>query len=498
MWKLTIEDDEGQRTTLELTQEEYTIGRGADAAVRLTERNVSRVHAVLRRIADVWHVEDRQSYNGTFVNGARVSAQLKLGANDIIQLGDYRLEIASVADTALVAPAEPTARRPDRLVLVIGPTPGAEFPLEGERLAIGRAEDAHISINHASVSRLHCELVNLGQGRWEIVDQGSSNGIRINGVELRRGIIEAGDALELGDVRLRFIAAGKFFRPAVDISQQIPMAFDSITPAGASASVTVTAGRNAGKVAAIVAVAIGGLALVGYVMFSSGGNGAGTTASSAAPAATTEAAAQEQVRQALAVVDQDPDRAKWLVSGIPDGSSVRDGDEYRRLMDRWADAMFKKAEEIADPGKKRALLEQISDTAAVSGDKRNRATDLIDKLPRVVDLDEPARTTPRAPPAPAPGSETAPATAPPPGSAAPSVAVAPKPPPPPPPSAEPKGTARLDPEAVKRHLQGKMAAGTASLDDLRALKGACQMTGDTVCVRAAHGALQRKLKEKPP
>jgi ABC transport system ATP-binding/permease protein len=51
--------------------------------------------------------------------------------------------------------------------------------------------------------------VNLGQGRWEVVDQGSSNGIRINGVELRRGIIEPGDALELGDVRLALRGGGE-------------------------------------------------------------------------------------------------------------------------------------------------------------------------------------------------------------------------------------------------------------------------------------------------
>ena len=45
MWKLTIEDDEGQRTQLDLGHEEYTIGRAEDRHIRLTERNVSRRHA---------------------------------------------------------------------------------------------------------------------------------------------------------------------------------------------------------------------------------------------------------------------------------------------------------------------------------------------------------------------------------------------------------------------------------------------------------------------
>ena len=39
MWKLTIEDDEGKRTPLPLVRDEYTIGRGEENTVRLTERN---------------------------------------------------------------------------------------------------------------------------------------------------------------------------------------------------------------------------------------------------------------------------------------------------------------------------------------------------------------------------------------------------------------------------------------------------------------------------
>jgi hypothetical protein len=69
-------------------------------------------------------------------------------------------------------------------------------------MTIGRAEDSSISVNHNSVSRLHCEVHALGDGRYEIVDKGSSNGVRVNAVELKRSIIEAGDVIEL-DVESR-------------------------------------------------------------------------------------------------------------------------------------------------------------------------------------------------------------------------------------------------------------------------------------------------------
>src|SRR5262249_52563406 len=115
---------------------------------------------------------------------------------------------------------------------VVGPTPGVEFPLDKEHFTIGRSEEATISINHSSVSRVHAELIALGNGRFEIVDKASANGIRINSVELKRGILEAGDALELGDVRLRFVGAGKIFRPTVDQSHQLLATgtFDSAAP----------------------------------------------------------------------------------------------------------------------------------------------------------------------------------------------------------------------------------------------------------------------------
>src|SRR6516165_9453210 len=79
--------------------------------------------------------------------------------------------------------------------------------------ATTRGGDATISINHNSVSRLHCEVHALGDGRFEIVDKGSSNGVRVNTAELRRGIVEAGDVIELGDVKFKFVAAGQIFRP---------------------------------------------------------------------------------------------------------------------------------------------------------------------------------------------------------------------------------------------------------------------------------------------
>src|SRR5262245_11412462 len=175
MWKLTIEDDEGKRTPLPLMRDEYSIGRGEENTVRLTERNISRKHAFLRRGPSGWVISDSASYNGSYVNGVRIVGDYAIAPGDVVQLGDYRLAfsdeetIGKDASTAITAPgAGPSAVKPDRLVVVVGPEPAQEFFIQAASIAIGRAPELEICIPHSSVSRVHAEVHALGGGRYEI------------------------------------------------------------------------------------------------------------------------------------------------------------------------------------------------------------------------------------------------------------------------------------------------------------------------------------------
>src|ERR1700722_19828275 len=101
MWKLVIEDDEGKRTIVPLTRDDYTIGRKEGNAIRLTERNVSREHAKLLKKNGImdddgasitrYVLEDLTSYNGVYINGLRVAQAQELAHGDLIQIGDYRI-----------------------------------------------------------------------------------------------------------------------------------------------------------------------------------------------------------------------------------------------------------------------------------------------------------------------------------------------------------------------------------------------------------------------
>ena len=230
MWKLSIEDDQANKTVVSLVRDEYSIGRGEENTVRLTERNISRRHSKLTRNGTGWILDDLASYNGCFVNGVRVSEPQTLEHGDLLQVGDYRLEITDeqVANAVYSKSTVPGGNRTasllseqDRLFMLAGPSPGAEYALSGQRVVIGRGEECDVSVNHASVSRVHAEIHVVGDGRYEIVDRESANGLRVNGVDLHRSLLDARDTVELGDVVFKFIPAGQIYHPGADATAQL-------------------------------------------------------------------------------------------------------------------------------------------------------------------------------------------------------------------------------------------------------------------------------------
>lgn len=83
---------------------EVTVGRDATARLRLDDPAVSRLHARLYAKDGAWMIEDLQTSNGTFVNGAReFSCALRDG--DRIQVADWVLVFRRPAGE--VAPSAP-------------------------------------------------------------------------------------------------------------------------------------------------------------------------------------------------------------------------------------------------------------------------------------------------------------------------------------------------------------------------------------------------------
>lgn len=493
MWKLAIEDDQGTKTVVNLVRDEYSIGRGEENTIRLTERNVSRRHARLNKVADGWQFSDVESYNGAYVNGVRVGAGQPLGHDDLIQIGDYRLVmtddtlVASSARAATV-PAGPKAhlltRQPDRLVMVVGPTPGAEYPLGAERVLIGRGEECQISINHGSVSRVHAEIEPLGGGRYEVVDRGSSNGLRVNGADMERALLDARDAIELGDVLLRFIPAGMVYLPGADESQQIsavdPLS-SQLDDAPPPAQVPIALRAAAALLALSLLLALG--------MWIFGQHGTVAPAPSSGASSDSAAALLNQAKTMAA--SGDLASAMELLAKIPKESNLRQAGDFRDLAARWADATLDQAAAATDDDAKRKLYDSVAKQEAVDGVRRKRASDALAALPTgdgvsVTDLpsgtldapkkagDTPAPVTGglvRRNPFDEPGATT-PAAKPPAPGAAPAATEA---------SGSDLGD-RTKLLAQKNALKAKVAAGSATDLDRRMLRALCRQLGDSSCV----------------
>jgi len=533
MWKLVIEDDEGKRTVVPLGREQYSIGRKDGNTIRLTERNVSREHARLFKKAlngngsphpepapadgekPTFVLEDLTSYNGVFVNGLRITHAQDLAHGDLVQIGDYRIvlqdealvDVAAVpvTDVKQTVPSAPSARaatlldRPNRMVMLAGPTPGAEYPMTDERMTIGRAEDATISINHNSVSRLHCEVHALGDGRFEIVDKGSSNGVRVNGADLRRGIVEPGDVIELGDVKFKFIGAGQVFRPTE--SQQLALLNDR---SAAELVGGTKKGTTALPVAIFAVVVVAGA--IGAWVYTRPKAETGT-----APVATAVSADQAALDDARRKCSSgDCETAHDELQTIADGAPQRSSPDFKDIENRWADQELAKGDAETDSAKRHVLYQRVAQDVAVDAAKRKAAADKLQALDTVasiptatpaslpqapsmpsVEPSKPDSTHPRPTQQPDTTYPTPVAAAPPPPGPAPPTTVATAP------AKPPSGTDDRERQAalqattqdaknnMKTALEQKVYSGRASDTEIALLIATCKELGDKMCVAQA-------------
>jgi hypothetical protein len=103
------------------------------------------------------------------------------------------------------APADPPAfapAAPERLCAVLR-GPGGESVIDGDVAVLGRSKQCDVVIADPNVSRRHAEVRRQDDG-FVVVDLQSTNGIRVNGREVKRAALADGDRLQLGTTRLRF------------------------------------------------------------------------------------------------------------------------------------------------------------------------------------------------------------------------------------------------------------------------------------------------------
>ena len=74
--------------------------------------------------------------------------------------------------------------------------------LPGVARTIGRSTGADFILDAALVSRVHCQLLALGDGALEVRDLESTNGTYVNGNRVEKAMLAPGDKVQVGRVEL--------------------------------------------------------------------------------------------------------------------------------------------------------------------------------------------------------------------------------------------------------------------------------------------------------
>lgn len=112
--------------------------------------------------------------------------------------------------------------------------------LEGARISIGRSEDSDLTIDDASLSGNHAEIV-AADGDYELTDLGSTNGTYIDGTRIESVTLKDRDHLLFGGIVATFHSTS----PDPDESKEAPTLSETLAAGPATTSLRPNSFSNA-------------------------------------------------------------------------------------------------------------------------------------------------------------------------------------------------------------------------------------------------------------
>jgi hypothetical protein len=83
---------------------------------------------------------------------------------------------------------------------------GDRFTLAQHPITVGRRPESNIVLADPNVSRDHAEIRPQGDG-FMLIDLGSTNGSKVNGVRVAQRLLQDGDEISFGNTKMRFEAS---------------------------------------------------------------------------------------------------------------------------------------------------------------------------------------------------------------------------------------------------------------------------------------------------
>jgi predicted component of type VI protein secretion system len=78
------------------------------------------------------------------------------------------------------------------------------YVLDGPSATLGRSKECECVLNDPNISRKHAQLRRNNSGDWQVVDLGSTNGIKVNGRRVDASRLSPGDEVTLGTLSFTF------------------------------------------------------------------------------------------------------------------------------------------------------------------------------------------------------------------------------------------------------------------------------------------------------
>jgi len=168
---------------------EITIGRYTTNDITLNSDSVSKHHAKISYRNGNFFIEDLNSTNGVFVNGAKVTKS-SISSSDKINI-TKNIEL-KWNDILSAFNNKRTIKTP--------PIPKQQ--ISKSEIKIGRHSDNDIVIENIKVSRYHARLIKENDN-WFIEDLGSSNGTYVNGKKIKKISVSDKDSVLIGGIPLK-------------------------------------------------------------------------------------------------------------------------------------------------------------------------------------------------------------------------------------------------------------------------------------------------------
>jgi EAL domain-containing protein (putative c-di-GMP-specific phosphodiesterase class I) len=93
IWFLVGQSDDEETRYVPIHSTPFTIGRRSDVSFTVASRTVSGLHAEIVQADNCLTIRDLQSTNGTYVNGRRVTDQVVLSEDDLVQFADMAFRV---------------------------------------------------------------------------------------------------------------------------------------------------------------------------------------------------------------------------------------------------------------------------------------------------------------------------------------------------------------------------------------------------------------------